>query len=95
MISTEAIFLKAIFDIPKNDRSDLFTRDDVEEKIKLLSGAPPSKKDPLIYNKWYRINKRYTIVRFQTSKLLYLRGLAGSPSPITGEFCLWRICTTP
>ena len=78
---TEASFFKSIFDSPKNGRSDLFTRGDVEDKILLLSGVPPSKNDPL-YNKWYRINKRYTIVTFQTSKLLYLRGKVSSPIPI-------------
>ena len=74
---TEASFLKAISNTPKMAVLT-YTRDEVENIIRLLSRVPPSKKDPF-YNKWYRINKRYAIVTIRTSELLYL--LEGVSSP--------------
>ena len=71
MASRDAFF-EVISRIPRSTQSELQTSQDIDEKINILTrGKPIQGKD---YSKWYRLNKKYTLIECQTSRILYLRG---------------------
>ena len=70
MASRDAFF-EVISSIPRSTQSELQTSEVIDEKINILTKGPIQGKD---YSKWYRLNKKYTLIECQTSRILYLRG---------------------
>ena len=60
----------------KNINSVLYSRQDIEDKIRKLSSPKPSSRKEL--SRGHRTRQRYTTVQFQTSPILYLRGKNGT-----------------
>ena len=52
--------------------SQIFTKQDINDKILSLRTPPLLKNTPIHYA-WIRLNARFTIVQYQTSHILYLR----------------------
>ena len=77
MRSRDALF-EAISQIPRNDQSELQTKESIDEKIHILASEKPSQG--IDYSKWYRLDKKYILVKCQTSSILYLRGNGDVPN---------------
>ena len=72
------LFLDCISNIKKSTNSELYSRQDIEDKLRILSSPRPTSGKEL--SRWHRTQQRYTIVRYQTSSILYLRGKNNQPN---------------
>ena len=72
----KGLFQESIENVRKNVNSELYSRQDIEDKIRILSSPKPICGKDL--SRWHRTRQRYTTVQFQTSPILYLRGKNGT-----------------
>ena len=66
-------FLQAVNQLQRADHTSIYTKQDIADKISILRAAKPTRQSNE-YWKWNRANKRFIIVSYQTSKILFLRG---------------------
>ena len=66
------LFQESIENVRKTVNSELYSRQDIEDKIRILSSPKPSNGKEL--SRWHRTQQRFVTVQFQTSLILYLRG---------------------
>ena len=74
--SEKSLFQESIEKLRKNVNPELYSRQDIEDKRRILSSPKPICGKDL--SRWHRTRQRYTTVQFQTSPTLYLRGMNGT-----------------
>ena len=71
MDSAKQIFINSLSNLPSSNRSELYTKEEIAQKIELISGPVPTDRAGRI--RIQRLHLRFKLVPCQGARLLYLR----------------------